>query len=163
VQEKRGKLRKKSHSEYKRSRKCHNNAIIISYDETMTDIQNPAENNMERDDEDSEEHVNEDLVEDNNDMTFQKRKRVESIREINKKKEKLKEKSIKITKEKRYQRRLYCQNPCQNKKCQNNCQRYSEDEREKIFKNYWSLGSMTSKESFILNCIKVVKNKKKKK
>jgi hypothetical protein len=52
-----------------RGQEMHNNAIIISYDETMTDIQNPAENNMERDDEDSE-----DLVEDNNDMTFQKRK-----------------------------------------------------------------------------------------
>jgi hypothetical protein len=138
-----------------RGQEMHNNAIIISYDETMTDIQNPAENNMERDDEDSE-----DLVEDNNDMTFQKRKRVESIREINKKR-KIKGEEYKNYKGETLPKKTLLPNPCQNKKCQNNCQRYSEDEREKIFKNYWSLGSMTSKESFILNCIKVVKIKRK--
>lgn len=52
-------------------------------------------------------------------------------------------------------------NPCLNKKCVNQCNNFSENERKTIFINFWKLGGNVEKKNFINGCVNVIPVKRK--
>lgn len=46
-------------------------------------------------------------------------------------------------------------NPCLNKKCQNKCNSFSEDERQRIFTFYWNLKDSIKQKNYLNDCIKI--------
>lgn len=53
-------------------------------------------------------------------------------------------------------------NPCANKKCQNKCsEKFSENERQIIFSEFWKLADPIRQKDYILNCVKEMPIKRK--
>lgn len=53
-------------------------------------------------------------------------------------------------------------NPCANKKCQNKCtEKFSENEKQIIFSEFWKLANPIRQKDYILNCVKEMPIKRK--
>jgi len=73
-----------------------------------------------------------------------------NIRELNKK-EKAKGKGKKVQ-----------VNPCANKNCQNKCKnKFSEEDRQKLFTEFWSSGDPIRQKDYILGCVRTIDIKRK--
>lgn len=52
-------------------------------------------------------------------------------------------------------------NPCSDGKCSNKCsERFTEDERQQLFKQYWNLPNSSKQRDWILSCVAQVQNKR---
>lgn len=52
-------------------------------------------------------------------------------------------------------------NPCYGKRCFNECNNFTEEERKNLFENFWKLQSNTDKRSFINGCVNITSVKRK--
>lgn len=70
-------------------------------------------------------------------------------------------KSCLANKNKQIRKKKILPNPCLNKRCYNDCNILTEDERKKQFKTFWALKSDVQKHSFVNSCVHVIPVKRK--